>query len=123
VPFPCSDTSGEEIVLTVGAWDDRRRTDDRGRRERAIQAYSKIAEQIKKEDELVNQRLTWGASINGALLALLGVGGGLFKDFTFAILRKCDSAALRLVMAADGLGCVETLCRKCRSVAVLVGWR
>ena len=51
-------------------------TDD----ERAIQAYSKIAEQITKEDELVNQRLTWGASINGALLALLGVGGGLFKD-------------------------------------------
>src|SRR5271154_918870 len=24
---------------------------------------------------------------------------------------------------ALGLGCVETLCRKCRSVAVLVGWR
>ena len=45
--------------------------------ERAIQAYSKIAEQITKEDGLVNQRLTWGASINGALLTLLGV---LFKD-------------------------------------------
>ena len=26
-------------------------------------------------------------------------------------------------MSAWGLGCVETLCRKCRSVAVLVGWR
>ena len=51
-------------------------TDD----ERAIQAYSKIAEQITKEDGLVNQRLTWGASINGALLTLLGVGGGLLKD-------------------------------------------
>jgi hypothetical protein len=51
-------------------------TDD----ERAIQAYSKIAEQITKEDGLVNQRLTWGASINGALLTLLGAGGGLFKD-------------------------------------------
>jgi hypothetical protein len=51
-------------------------TDD----ERAIQAYSKIAEQITKEDGLINQRLTWGASINGALLTLLGVGGGLFKD-------------------------------------------
>jgi hypothetical protein len=48
--------------------------------ERAFQAYSKIAEQITKEDGLVNQRLTWGASINGALLTLLGVGGGLFKD-------------------------------------------
>jgi hypothetical protein len=52
-------------------------TDD-AERERAIEAYSKIAEQIEKEDELVNQRLTWGASINGALLALLGL---LFKDF------------------------------------------
>jgi hypothetical protein len=52
------------------------RTDD-DERERAIQAYSIIAEQIEKEDGLVNQRLTWGASINGALLALLGV---LFKD-------------------------------------------
>jgi hypothetical protein len=50
-------------------------------RDYAIQAYSKIAEQIEKEDGLVNQRLTWGASINGALLTLLGVGGGLFKDF------------------------------------------
>jgi tRNA isopentenyl-2-thiomethyl-A-37 hydroxylase MiaE len=39
--------------------------------ERAFQAYSKIAEQITKEDGLVNQRLTWGASINGALLTLL----------------------------------------------------
>src|SRR5215467_9242306 len=48
--------------------------------ERAFQAYSKIAEQITKEDGLVNQRLTWGASINGALLTLPGVGGGLFKD-------------------------------------------
>src|SRR6516162_4652423 len=48
--------------------------------ERAFQAYSKIAEQITKEDGLVNQRLTWGASINGALLTLLGVAGGLFKD-------------------------------------------
>ena len=26
-------------------------------------------------------------------------------------------------MSAWDLGCVETLCRKCRSVAVLVGWR
>jgi len=34
--------------------------------ERAFQAYSKIAEQITKEDGLVNQWLTWGASINGA---------------------------------------------------------
>ena len=27
------------------------------------------------------------------------------------------------IMSAFGLGCAETLCRKCRSVAVLVGWR
>lgn len=53
-------------------------TDDE--RNRAIEAYSKIAEQIEKEDGLVNQRLTWGASINGALFALLAV---LFKDFPF----------------------------------------
>jgi hypothetical protein len=47
--------------------------------ERAFEAYSKIAEQIMKEDEIVNQRLTWGASLNGALLVLLGIGGGLSK--------------------------------------------
>ena len=51
-------------------------TDDE--RNHAIEAYSKIAEQVEKEDGLVNQRLTWGASINGALFALLAV---LFKDF------------------------------------------
>jgi hypothetical protein len=48
--------------------------------ERAFEAYSKIAEQIKKEDEIANQRLTWGASLNGALLVLLGIGGGLFRE-------------------------------------------
>jgi hypothetical protein len=70
-------------------------TDD----DHAIEVYSKIAEQIIKEDALVNQRMTWGMSINGALLALLGVGAGLFKDVlphisTFAILVLCVAAAL-----------------------------
>jgi hypothetical protein len=58
--------------------------DDEREREIVIQAYSKIAEQVTKEDGLVNQRLTWGASINAALLALLGVVftllGAVFKE-------------------------------------------
>jgi protein-S-isoprenylcysteine O-methyltransferase Ste14 len=79
--------------------------------ERAFQVYSKIAEQIKKEDDLVNQRLTWGATINGALLALLGVGGGLFKDslqhsLIFVIIF-CGIAILLSVIAV--LVCWETI--------------
>jgi hypothetical protein len=52
-------------------------TDDE---ERAFAAYSKIAEQISKEDTRVHERMTWGISINGGLLALLGVGYPLLKD-------------------------------------------
>lgn len=55
----------------------RAMTDD----QRAIQAYSKISEQITKEDARIHERMTWGLSINGALLALFGVVGGLLKDF------------------------------------------
>jgi len=89
--------------------DDGRMTADE--REHAIQAYSKIAEQIKKEDELINQRLTWGASINGALLALLGVGGGLFKDFfqhsQIFVIIFCLIAILLSIIAM--LVCWETI--------------
>src|SRR6516225_7501387 len=52
-------------------------TDD----DRAIQAYSAISEQITKEDARINERMTWGLSINGALLALFGVVTGLWRDF------------------------------------------
>ena len=38
-----------------------------------------------------------------------------------ASLRYCNMKFWR--MSLMGLGCVETLCRKCRSVAVLVVWR
>ena len=48
--------------------------------EHAIAAYGKIAEQIIKEDARVHERMTWGVSVNGALLALLGAGAALAKD-------------------------------------------
>jgi protein-S-isoprenylcysteine O-methyltransferase Ste14 len=72
--------------------------------ERAFQAYSKIAEQIIKEDTLVHVRMTWGLSINGALLALLGVGGGLLKDSFLrappsVIVFVCVMAALLSIVA------------------------
>ena len=75
-------------------------TDD----DRAIQVYSKIAEQIIKEDVRVNERMTWGMSINGALLALLGVGSGLFKDILphasiSVTLFVCVIAALLSIIA------------------------
>ena len=38
-------------------------------------------------------------------------------------LPAAERDALERDIAALDLGCVETLCRKCRSVAVLVGWR
>jgi hypothetical protein len=85
-------------------------TDDE--RELAIEAYSKIAEQITKEDGLINQRLTWGATINGALLALLGVGGGLFKDFlqhasTYVTIFVCVIVVFLAIIAA--LVCGSTI--------------
>jgi hypothetical protein len=44
------------------------------------EARKQIAEQITTQEGLINQQLKWGASINGGLLTLLVVGGGLFKD-------------------------------------------
>jgi hypothetical protein len=38
------------------------------------------AEQINKEDARINERVTWGISINGGLLALLGVAYTPPKD-------------------------------------------
>jgi hypothetical protein len=79
-------------------------------REIVIQAYSKIAEQLTKEDGLVNQRLTWGASINGALLALLGVVftllGAVFKESLpnaskYVIIFVCLIAVFLSIIAAS----------------------
>jgi hypothetical protein len=71
-------------------------------REHAFQAYSKIAEQIEKEDGLVNQRLTWGASINGALFALLGV---LFKDLLLdaSILANISGCVIAVFLSIIGV--------------------
>jgi hypothetical protein len=44
------------------------------------QAYSKIVEQIIKEDTLVNHRMTWGVSVNGGLITLVIATFGLLKD-------------------------------------------
>ena len=53
-------------------------TDD----QRAIQAYSKISEQITKEDARINERMTWGLFNKWrASCALRRVVGGLLKDF------------------------------------------
>jgi hypothetical protein len=80
--------------------------------EHAFQAYSKISEQIAKEDARINERMTWGLSINGALLALFGVVGGLLKDFlprasTSVVIFACVIATLLAIIA--GLVCYWTI--------------
>jgi hypothetical protein len=69
--------------------------------DRAFEAYSKIAEQISKEDGLIHDRMTWGISINGGLLALLGVGLTLSKDiFTRASTDVIALASVGALLAA-----------------------
>ncbi len=76
----------------------------------ALQAYSKIAEQISKEDALINQRMTWGISINAGLLVLLGFGYGLLKDiFTQASARMIASLALAILAAGAVLVYYNTI--------------
>ncbi len=80
--------------------------------ELAFQAYSKIAEQIIKEDARINERMTWGISINGGLLALLGVGYTLLKDiFTHAsgCVIISTSVGLAFLAAAALLVCYQTI--------------
>lgn len=48
--------------------------------EKAFSAYRLIAEQIIKEDNLIHQRVTWGFTINGALLTLIALFFNLTKD-------------------------------------------
>lgn len=75
-------------------------TDD----ERAFEAYSKISEQIEREDARLNERMTWGLSINGALLAFFGVLGGMYKDVlphpsTSVAIFVCAIAAFLSIIA------------------------
>jgi hypothetical protein len=61
---------------------------------------SKIAEQIIQKDALINERMTWGISINAGLPVLLGFGCGLLKDiFTQASSRVIDSLGLAILSA------------------------
>jgi hypothetical protein len=43
-------------------------------------AYTKISEQIIKEDNIIHQRTTSGLSINGVLATLAALGYGVAKD-------------------------------------------
>jgi hypothetical protein len=76
--------------------------------ELALQAYSMIAEQIIKEDARINERITWGISINGGLLALLGVSYAPLKDI-FALASGPASLALAFLAAAAMLVCHQTI--------------
>ena len=48
--------------------------------EKAFAAYRLIADQIIKEDNLIHHRITWGFTINGALLTLVALIFNLTKD-------------------------------------------
>jgi len=76
----------------------------------AFQAYSTIAEQINKEDARINERVTWGISINGGLLALLGVAYTPLKDiYTLHCGQLIISMGLALLAAAGILVCYQTI--------------
>jgi hypothetical protein len=78
--------------------------------ELAFRAYSTIAEQINKEDARINERVTWGISINGGLLALLGVAYTPLKDiYTLHCGRLIISMGLALLAAAAVLVCYQTI--------------
>jgi hypothetical protein len=48
--------------------------------EKTLSAYTKISDQIAREDNIVNQRITWGLSFNAALVGLATIGYSATKD-------------------------------------------
>ena len=48
--------------------------------EATLAAYSKISEQIIKEDNIIHQRITAGLTINGFLATFVGAGYSITKD-------------------------------------------
>jgi hypothetical protein len=69
-----------------------------GNDDRALAAYKIICDQIIKEDNLINQRVTWGVAINGALLTLIALMLTSTKDIPKIIpIAGFISAALALL--------------------------
>jgi len=67
-----------------------------------IEVYRIFAEQIKKEDDLINHRMNWGVAVNGGFVAI--VGAFLSKngpnvgvlDFVFCFLFACAAAFISI---------------------------
>jgi len=48
--------------------------------EKILEIYSKFSEQMSKEDARIHERVTWGLTINGALITFIGVGFAVLKE-------------------------------------------